>query len=248
VTCFGTENLVATYAGPAAAPLRGSVGCVDQEAYVLRDLTTDPVNRDQDAFNIYGPMEAGFQSSVPGMSCLGDTTVPAGIDTLLAENVVKNVCSDDTIEVLDACGGHAVPYHYHERMSCLYTSDSTTDHSTRVGTAADGNGIYGMYIDAGVLPTDLDVCGGRSGVTPDSNGQTVYYYPIKAYAPFTLGCFGPVSTVTECRSLYDCDSNNIETITTEFGTGQYTTDCPCFDENQSNVIAQGFPGYLDPSL
>ena len=115
-------------------------------------------------------MEAGLTSSVPGMSCLGSTTVESGLDTLLAENVVHNVCSDNSIEVLDACGGHAVPYHYHERMSCLYESDASTGHSTRVGTAADGNGIYGMYIDGGVLPTDLDTCCGRSGVTPDSNG------------------------------------------------------------------------------
>jgi hypothetical protein len=36
-------------------------------------------------------------------------------------------------------------YSYHERMSCLYTSDPTTGHSTRIGAAGDGNGIYGMY-------------------------------------------------------------------------------------------------------
>lgn len=44
---------------PAAAPLRGNVGCVDPEAAALRTL---PVNRNQDAFNIYGPNEAGFTS------------------------------------------------------------------------------------------------------------------------------------------------------------------------------------------
>ena len=82
------------------------------------------------------------------------------LDTLLAENTAKNVCSDDTISVLDGCVGHAVPYQ----------SDASTDQSTRVGTAADGNRIYRMYIDRGVLPTDLDACCGRSGVTPDSNG------------------------------------------------------------------------------
>ncbi|KAL3932273.1 MAG: hypothetical protein SGBAC_010927 [Bacillariaceae sp.] len=248
VTCTGTENLSTSVAGPAAAPLRGSVGCVDQEAYGLRNTNTDPISQNQEAYNIYGPMEAGFTSSVPGMNCLGTTTVSGGIDTLLAENIVRNVCSDSTIEVLDACGGHATPYHYHERMSCLYESDASTGHSTRVGTAADGNGIYGLYIDGGALPTDLDACGGRFGVTPDSDGATVYYYPIKAYAPFTLGCYGPVASVDECRALYDCDSNDIETITTEFGSGQYTLDCPCFDSNQSNVVGQGFPGYLDPSL
>jgi hypothetical protein len=35
---------------------------------------------------------------------------------------------------------HATPYHYHERMSCLYDS-AANGHSTRVGTALDGNGV-----------------------------------------------------------------------------------------------------------
>ena len=39
-----------------------------------------------------------------------------------------------------------------------------------------GNGIYGSNIEGGVVPTDLDVCNGRHGVTPDSGGQVVYYY------------------------------------------------------------------------
>lgn len=63
-------------------------------------------------------------------------------------------------------------------MSCLYKEDSANHHSTRVGTALDGNGIYGHNIDGGCAPTDLDACGGRTGVTPDSNGQEVYYYVI----------------------------------------------------------------------
>ncbi|CAJ1970017.1 unnamed protein product [Cylindrotheca closterium] len=86
-----------------------------------------------------GFMEAGFTSTNPGMSCLGDTTLSGGLDTLLAEHIVKNFCSDDTISVLDACGGHAVPYHYHERMSCLYESDSDTGHSTPIPIQRDNN-------------------------------------------------------------------------------------------------------------
>ena len=59
-------------------------------------------------------------------------------------------------------------------MSCLYESDASTGHSTRVGTAFDGNGIYGKYIGKNEkVPTDLDACGGRTGVTPDSNGKSV---------------------------------------------------------------------------
>ena len=48
--------------------------------------------------------------------------------------------------ILDYCGGHAKPFHYHERISCLYSADPTTQHSTRIGTAIDGNGICRCFI------------------------------------------------------------------------------------------------------
>eukprot|EP00462_Mataza_sp_D1_P023032 CAMPEP_0175143604 /NCGR_PEP_ID=MMETSP0087-20121206/13554_1 /TAXON_ID=136419 /ORGANISM="Unknown Unknown, Strain D1" /LENGTH=206 /DNA_ID=CAMNT_0016427751 /DNA_START=102 /DNA_END=719 /DNA_ORIENTATION=+ len=192
-------------------------------------------------------MEAGFTSAQPGMSCLGSFELVGGVDTNLAEHVMANVCAPTVVNVLDSCGGHAVPYHYHEKMSCLYTADPVTKHSTRIGVAADGHGIYGPYIEGGVLPTDMDVCGGRTGVTPDSNGLAVYYYPVKAYPPFTLGCFGPVASLSACRALYpSCDNQTVE-LTTMYGKGKYDPDCPCFDQDGSNVIGQGRPGFLAPT-
>ena len=174
-----------------------------------------------------------------------------GHDTKLAEEMVLAIssCEGETITVLDDCGGHANPYHYHERMECLYES-STTGHSTRVGTALDGNGIYGPYIDGGVLPCDLDACGGRVGVTPDSNGQEVYYYMITSYAPFTVGCFGSpdhFTTYEECLDLYpdECGSAAVS-VTTLSGTGMYALDCPCFDTKGSNTNENNdlIPGFL----
>ena len=183
-----------------------------------------------------------------GMSCLGENTVPGGVDTNLADHMVEAFCgAGSDIQVLDSCGGHAVPYHYHERMSCLYTSDPLTNHSTRIGTAGDGNGMYGPYIEGGVLPQDVDACGGRFGVTPDSNGEIVYYYPITAQAPFSIGCYGPVDSVAECRALYPdtCGDATVVNVTTVYGTGEYTLDCPCFDANESNVLGtEGRPLYL----
>lgn len=182
---------------------------------------------------------------------MGDNIVPGGIDTNLAEHMLTYFCRNSTqvVSVLDACGGHATPYHYHERMSCLYTP-SDDGHSTRIGTAADGHGIYGRYIAGGVEPTDLDVCGGRWGVTPDSDGEVVYYYPISSRAPFSLGCYGPVESVEECRALYPdtCGEEAAQVVvaTTEYGSGLYTLDCPCFDKNESNVVGQARPGYLAP--
>ena len=40
----------------------------------------------------------------------------------------------------------------HEKMSCLYTNDATSGHSTRFATALDGNGVYGHYLDGGAEP------------------------------------------------------------------------------------------------
>ena len=156
----------------SAAPLRGNVGCVDQGP-----LATRPKGKAGrtvlDAANIYGAMEAGFTKDQPGAACLAagnnlpDFELPGGVDTNLAEAIMHQACKDRggvfSQALLDYCGGHADPFHYHERMNCLYTADPTTSHSTRIGTAADGNGIYGHNIEGGCEPTDLDWCGGRTG-------------------------------------------------------------------------------------
>ena len=156
---------------PSAAPLRGNVGCVDQGPLAIRPKKGKFGTTTQDATNIYGAMEAGFTKEQPGALCLAagnglsDFELPGGVDTNLAEAVMHQACKDRGGEfsqaLLDYCGGHADPFHYHERMNCLYTADPTTKHSTRIGTAADGNGIYGHNIEGGCEPTDLDWCGGR---------------------------------------------------------------------------------------
>ena len=146
--------------------------------------------------------------------------------------------------LVDYCGGHAVPYHMHERLSCYYEADATTSHSTRIGTALDGNGIYGMNINGGVPPTDLDACHGRTGVTPDSSGAEVYYYVITAEAPFTVGCFGPIDSLEACQALYDgCGDGDTETVTTSYGTDDYDLECPCYN-SQGNNLGDGKPAYM----
>merc|ERR1719198_2236454 len=191
----------------------------------MNTLAKRPKARNQDADNVYGPMEAGFSSSNPPMmSCLGSHTVPGGVDTHVAELVVAKYCNKDPHSMsatsfrswadqvggMDNCGGHATPYHYHERLgygvsSCaISTVDPTTGHSNRIATAADGKGIYGPVINGGCAPADLDVCGGRWGVTPDSNGERVYYYVVQAFAPFTIGCFGPPKSTSPAGQLAEC--------------------------------------------
>lgn len=54
--------------------------------------------------------------------------------------------------MLDTCGGHAMPYHYHKDLSCDYDS-SNSGHSPLVGIALDGHGIYGLHETTGTPPT-----------------------------------------------------------------------------------------------
>eukprot|EP00959_Pyramimonas_sp_CCMP1952_P330064 6910809-Pyramimonas_sp.AAC.1 len=67
-------------------------------------------------------------------------------------------------------------------MTCLYAGNPATGHSTRIATMMDGHGLYGKFVATGTLPTDLDACGGRTGVTPDSDGKEVYYYMVQVRA------------------------------------------------------------------
>lgn len=208
---------------------------------------------------IYGPFEAGFSALQPDVACLGFQYIAGGVDTGLADAVISHICGKKR-HVLDYCGGHATPYHYHQSLDCLYTHSQEKyllGHSTKIGTALDGHGVYGKYISkngVATIPDDLDACGGRVGVTPDSNNTEVYYYVVQEYAPYTVGCFGskslyPVS-IQDCRKLYPGCSSTDVTITTDFGSGYYKLDCPCFHQvTHSNTDSNpgGKPGYLWPS-
>ena len=137
--------------------------------------------------------------------------------------------------------GHANPYHHHYDLACDYDK-TASGHSALTGVALDGRGIYGLYEKTGAVPTDLDACGGHckspliwytvlinsidgpvpahtvGGVTY-SAASNVYHYHTQSSAPFTLGCFGPVKSLAECKSLYPstCGSG-FTTFTTTKGT------------------------------
>ena len=60
--------------------------------------------------------------------------------------MVQHLCNDASMLLLDTCGDHANPRHFHEYLStCLSSKDGATGHSTRLGTAGDDRGIYGMW-------------------------------------------------------------------------------------------------------
>lgn len=247
LTCSSTTDYVGdpALAGTAAA-LLGSVACVDQAAVAYRrTLDASIAGSDTSTVNVYGPFENGFTSSVPGMSCLGSNTINGGIDTYTAELIVRNLCGDNTIRLLGTCGDHANPVHFHEYLTrCLTTPDASSGHSSRLGTAGDGLGVYGPLGNNGV-PPQLDACGATFGVTPDSGGVAVPYYVAQNSPPFFIGCYtrNATTTLSECEALYAGCSATPVTITTEFGSGPYREWCPCWNSFGSNAGEANRPAF-----
>eukprot|EP00475_Leptophrys_vorax_P000157 TRINITY_DN10092_c0_g1_i1.p1 TRINITY_DN10092_c0_g1~~TRINITY_DN10092_c0_g1_i1.p1 ORF type:complete len:380 (-),score=69.68 TRINITY_DN10092_c0_g1_i1:42-1181(-) len=187
--------------------------------------------------NIYGPMDDGFTT---GQVCTSGSC-PSGSDLGVCQKKLLKECSSVSWNYLpDDCGGHANAYHYHGKLACDYNTTLSTTHSSLVGVALDGRGIYGKYEGASGLPTDLDACNGHYGSVPaynDSKGNyfaaatNVYHYHITDAAPFTLGCFGPVSSLSACKSLYSTCGTGYSCFNTTSGPINYDTDCPCFQQN-----------------
>eukprot|EP00158_Paraphelidium_tribonemae_P005468 Partr_v1_DN27360_c0_g2_i2_m46699 len=135
--------------GPKAAPLRGILG------YSISG-----------GVDIYGPFEAGFAA---GQACTnGKGICDAGLDVVACETTLKQQCGVANFKanmMMDSCGGHARPYHYHLDLACDYDHGSQ-GHSALIGVALDGRGIYGLYETTGVKPSNLDKCGGHVGDVP----------------------------------------------------------------------------------
>ena len=101
-------------------------------------------------------------------------------------------------EVQDECHGHpqmSGVYHYHDVSPCL--DDPGTGHSTLVGYAFDGFGIYGPRGEDGneLATADLDECHGHTH-TVDVDGKQVelYHYHATKDFPYTVSCFRGTST------------------------------------------------------
>jgi hypothetical protein len=96
-------------------------------------------------------------------------------------------------EVQDNCQGHPEitgQYHYHSITDCL--SDPGNEHSSLMGYAFDGFGIFGVRGEGGKTLTnaDLDECHGHTHII-EWNGDFVpmYHYHATYEYPYTLGCF-----------------------------------------------------------
>jgi hypothetical protein len=179
---------------------------------------------------------------------------------MTAEAMVANNCGitlprvdgNAYVSLLDECGGHTAEYHFHERLSCLYNGDAG-GHSTQVGVGLDGTALYGKWEDraAFALPA-LDACGAHFGVTPDSNGASVYHHHVSDLPPFTFGCYGPATdssgqlmlvSLTACRALYSgCGDGDEISITTAEGSYTYDQWCPCFLGGRNMLSTDGGSG------
>ena len=256
--------------GPCPGTVCGGGGGIDYSVPGLklapRRGTTGDTN---DGNVVFGPFENGFSAVQTSQffGCTNNLVLAGGIDTHEAEQMVHaqaalGLCSVGN-SILNDCGGHANPFHYHERFTCLYSTDAATQHSTRAATMLDDKGLYGKWEDeANAMLPELDACGGHFGVTPDSNGVIVYHYHVQERAPFSAGCFGPaidpdgdevMVTIATCRAFHSdlCDGADTISLTSYSGTcaagagncpandvftiASYDPDCPCFDGARSNT-------------
>ena len=65
--------------------------------------------------------------------------------------------------------------------------DQAGNHSQLLGWMFDGFGLYGINSLGGVLPDDLDKCGGH---THKVNGTDTYHYHLPDNKfPWTIGCY-----------------------------------------------------------
>jgi len=98
------------------------------------------------------------------------------------------------VETQDTCHGHPnaqAGYHYHSLSPCILTKSALT-HTTQVGWALDGFGIYVEYNSQGQLLTDsdLDACHGRTSVVPWHGKEVdIFHYDMTMEFPYTVGCF-----------------------------------------------------------
>jgi len=234
---ISTATIPSVFTVPAAAALLGAVGYTTEEKL------------------IYGPFEAGFGSGPtatttsdtrPPYPCVSGGTYsgycPGGMDVGTCEAALYNSCPSGSVRdelFMDDCGGHATPYHHHTDPVCLY-DPAGTGHSALVGVMNDGRVIFGRNEDTATQPTNLDACGGHTGSVPAYSdwgivsGTIVYHYHVQTKPPYLLGCYGPVSSVAECKTLYASGTQKCDAASASVQIGatyslDYDLYCPCYE-------------------
>lgn len=107
---------------------------------------------------------------------------PAGRDAMATE--LQDTC--------DGSPGLGNIYHYHGYSSCLKDTAKAGEHSSLLGYALDGFGIFGLRGEGGyeLSSDDLDECHGHTHVIMwDGKPTRMYHYHFTHDFPYLVGCF-----------------------------------------------------------
>lgn len=110
-------------------------------------------------------------------------------------------------ETQDSCQGHPQQsgiYHYHSLTSCLPEVRLADGHSTLVGYALDGFGIFGPHGESGkaLRSADLDECHGHTHAIPWDGGSVVmFHYHSTPDFPYTVGCMRGTYAQADVRAI-----------------------------------------------
>jgi hypothetical protein len=128
-------------------------------------------------------------------SCTGGGPIGVLSDGVELYNALDGAGRDAAAhEVLDLCAGHPDPsnsYHHHDVPPCILKK-ARKGHTTLVGYALDGYGIYVVKNKRGVMPTNrsLDACHGTtSKVMWNGHLRRIYHYVATYEYPYTVGCY-----------------------------------------------------------
>ena len=215
-------------------------------------LKTDP----RPIFGAIGVLVNGVEVYGVGSPCISVPCSNEGAPT----NYVDAVESEG--HTVDSCAGHASPtgsYHIHsglginsteQREACRLPVDREGEHSQLLGWMFDGFGLYGRYSLGGLVPTDLDECGGHMH---EIDGVQTYHYHLPDQFPWTIGCYKGCPEVSNnemelssinsdpdygCPEGYHFDTptytNNYNTLSPETGVSTVNgTDQPVTDNATS---------------
>lgn len=209
----GTYDLTAkpTIAGAATWPHSFTVTVAEgRRVFASNDLPNhptgvfpvapdDPARRYDRNPNRITPQQVMFSLPAEPAPASAPQCAPGAIGILLTGAVLFNGFDADgrdavAHELQDKCQGHPQmtgTYHYHNVTSCLDDKTLPDGHSTLVGYAIDGFGIYGRRGEGGMVlsSADLDPCHGHTHKIA-WNGKTVemYHYHGTQDFPYTVGC------------------------------------------------------------
>jgi len=153
-------------------------------------------------------------------------------------------------EAQDVCAGHPQHdgvYHYHGPSSCLGDTSAEKEHSSLVGYAFDGFGIYGNKGANGkeLSTAALDECHGHSHQI-EWEGQNVdmYHYHLTQDFPYSVSCYRGKNAVSgPTRGKFGAEPVNQQQQNTTTNTPQIVNNTYIAPSNSGNSNDEIYPAY-----